>query len=1392
MLPLLLWTAAVMLFFWPLLSGRAHIANGDFSGQFHAFGLFQMRELAGGRFPLWSSGSFGGFPFAADPQSAVFYPLRWLTLLLSFPWRFPYYALQLEAVAHIWLAGAFTYLLAFDLTRRRAAALLAALAFGLGGYLTSYPILQLAILETITWLPLALLLLRRAILGRRPRPYLVAAALALALAATAGHPQTLMHVAYTAAAYYLFLARRQGWPWPSILKSGLLIVLIAVGGAFAALLPAARYVGETQRAVVGYEFVSSGLPLADYFQAVLPGAWTLWSPQYIGVAGLLFAAAALLGAKDAGPRAGASRAEILFWGGVALVAMWISLGDNGILFELVHRVAPGFSLFRQQERLAGVASFALALLAAQGFALWQESPGLERDQGNRFMRLRADATRPALFVSGLLLLAGVTLVAMGEQAGDAWQAGWLRQWLFLLPLAAIFLFVRPSRAAAAAVIALLVVDLFATINPAHLFTPGSPSVFWPRPAWLEPLLAEPDSRFDSQNLFHANLGELYALQDIRGISPLKPAVVAAYEGLPRRLRWQLLNVTHVLAPEPLEPGLTPLMPATESIAPGEAIAATLYRFEDALPRAWLSTEPLFAPDRDAALQAIQSANFDPARQVVLLASAEANAGDIAPVEDRGEVAISHVPRGLDLTVDANAASLLVISEFFRSGWQATIDGEPAPLLEANGGLMAVRVPAGQHGVALRFRPLDVPIGAAVSLITLATAVAVAWRRRSSVVIHPPQPNPFPLEQAEEEGALSMLAWGLSVPERRIGVGVMIGILLLGFGLRAFHIGDQELRGDEAFSYNFSRYELDEVVPNLIEQGDPHPPLHYLLLNVWVRMAGDSELALRYLSAVAGALFLASLYALGRRMGGPAGGLMTGLIAAGLAALSPGLIWLSQDARNQYALVLLFTSLATLVIVTPPRKTRLYWGLYLVACVLTAYTHYYGALVLAGHGLYLWFAPGRRKDLVPWAVTGLLALAVLSVWLFAALSSVLTAGQLGDPTYPELARHLTALGRDLVIGQALDQRLARWLFVLFAGLAAGGYIALRRSGRTAWAAMLAVWVLFPPYVIFLIRFSRGTFNSFYGSVVAPAWWLLVSAAVVAWLRGGGRRRAAAGLLLLSYALAAGLALNNYYFDPRHGRSLGYREVVAYLEERAGPDDALIIPYPDPGWDYYLRHTALTRHMLPAQRDETAAETEATLQEWASVYDRFWFIPYTRWDRENIVGRWLDYHTLREERTSQSRMDLFAYRPLNAAAAAMTTTDQAAAGEFRLNATHITIDGLAADPAEPTHAKPGDALEVTLLWEAIRPATRPATVFIHVLDTGGALVAQHDGIPAYGTRPVPTWQPGERILDRHELVLPETFTGQATIFAGLYDSETLAPVPFANGQATLPLAEIIVRP
>ncbi len=318
------WTAVWLLFFLPLLLRSQHIPGGDFSNQFHAFASFQAREMLAGHFPLWSPGSYAGIPFPADTQAAVFYLPRWLTILLGGPWGFPYYALELEALAHVWLAGIFTYLLAYDMTRRPAAGLVAALAFALGGYLLSYPVQQLAILETIAWLPLVLYLLRRAILTPQPRvPLLVGAALLFGLSLYAGHPQTFLHAAYLTAAYFLFLTWQARWAWRWVLGLGALFGAVAVGVSAAAWLPALQYAAETTRSDVGYAFVSSGFPLLDYVQTIVPGTLTLWSPQYGGLAAVALGLFAFFGRRhelERGNRPGSSRAEIIFWAVVALLA----------------------------------------------------------------------------------------------------------------------------------------------------------------------------------------------------------------------------------------------------------------------------------------------------------------------------------------------------------------------------------------------------------------------------------------------------------------------------------------------------------------------------------------------------------------------------------------------------------------------------------------------------------------------------------------------------------------------------------------------------------------------------------------------------------------------------------------------------------------------------------------------------------------------------------------------------------------------------------------------------------------------------------------------------------------------------------------------------------------
>jgi len=61
-------------------------------------------------------------------------------------------------------------------------------------------------------------------------------------------------------------------------------------------------------------------------------------------------------------------------------------------------------------------------------------------------------------------------------------------------------------------------------------------------------------------------------------------------------------------------------------------------------------------------------------------------------------------------------------------------------------------------------------------------------------------------------------------------------------------------------------------------------------------------------------------------------------------------------------------------------------------------------------------------------------------------------------------------------------------------------------------------------------------------------------------------------------------------------------------------------------------------------------------------------------------------------------------------------------------------------------------VTLRWHALKKPERDYTVFVHVLDAQGALMAQQDSPPRDGNYPTSLWDPGEVIDDPHPLSFP----------------------------------------
>jgi 4-amino-4-deoxy-L-arabinose transferase-like glycosyltransferase len=96
-----------------------------------------------------------------------------------------------------------------------------------------------------------------------------------------------------------------------------------------------------------------------------------------------------------------------------------------------------------------------------------------------------------------------------------------------------------------------------------------------------------------------------------------------------------------------------------------------------------------------------------------------------------------------------------------------------------------------------------------------------------------------------------------------------------------------------------------------------------------------------------------------------------------------------------------------------------------------------------------------------------------------------------------------------------------------------------------------------------------------------------------------------------------------------------------------------------------------------------------------------------------------------------------------------------------------------------------ITVKLQWRDLAPFSANYTVFVHVLDAGGKVVAQKDSQPVGGQRPTIQWQPGQVIDDQYVLELPKE---AQQIELGLYLQATGERLKLADGsdRVLLPLS------
>lgn len=603
--------------------------------------------------------------------------------------------------------------------------------------------------------------------------------------------------------------------------------------------------------------------------------------------------------------------------------------------------------------------------------------------------------------------------------------------------------------------------------------------------------------------------------------------------------------------------------------------------------------------------------------------------------------------------------------------------------------------------------------------------------------------------------------------------ILLVVVLCAFALRIYHLGEPSLHGDEAFVAQFAAQPSGELIASLGGH-EPHPPLYYFLLALWLRVAGASEFALRFLSLWWGMLLVPWAYDLGKRLGGERLGATTAL----LAAVNPYLVWHSQEARMYVVLATLAMASVALLVRAWQSGHRLLWWAWAAVTWLALFTHYFAAfLAVAEVGVLIVFLirPARRErraaQLMAWAVPLAVAVLFYLPWaLYVAPSMLAHEKSWIQPMGLEEFFRRTFVTYSL--GGTASPWAIRWLWPGFLLILAGGIVALARQ-RKREAAMMGSCLLTPLVIVYLLSLRRPMFHERYLIFVLPPYLLFLASGVTACARNVSHRSQPAAMALAAVPMAfligaAGLSLVNHYHDPDYAKSPPWREMVQIIQGQSQPADVVVQNYPDPSLTYYLAER-LPHALVPGHVPFSQQEVEKTLANLVNQYRRLWLVPTrsAEWDATGLVETWLDRHGDLADQQQFGSLRLRLY--LSPAAFLESGPPLARLGEtVRLLDYRLTYDS--------NLVRPGDVLYLTLYWQVGQPLTTSYKVFAHLLDPTGWIRGQRDNIPAGGTYPTTEWGPDEVIVDRYEIaVSSDAPPGVYRLAVGMYDGATLDRLP-----------------
>lgn len=460
---------------------------------------------------------------------------------------------------------------------------------------------------------------------------------------------------------------------------------------------------------------------------------------------------------------------------------------------------------------------------------------------------------------------------------------------------------------------------------------------------------------------------------------------------------------------------------------------------------------------------------------------------------------------------------------------------------------------------------------------------------------------------------------------------ILAILFLGLFLRIYHLSNESIWYDEAYSIKMATSSLHQSLEH-IAQYDKHPPLYYLLLRYWINLFGDTEFSTRFLSVIFGFFSIFMIYKVGSLIFDEEVGILSSLILG----LSTFHIYYSQEAR-MYSLMTLLTLLSIYFFVKLIRERSLIASIaYMLSSILLMYTHVYGLFIIIAENIYivtlfLFSKESRKLNFRIWILLQAILIALFTPWISALSKQVMAIESGFYITKPSIL----SIIQTFYISSG--SKLLLFLFIILSFFSVLTYEKIEggidwkdlfksiesyqlniRFSNVVRIYLLSVWLLTPIILPFIIsKVSGPIYRDKYTIAASLAFYILVAAGI----RNIDYKYIKLAIIAIIIVFSL-VSVRRYYTTINKQQ---WREVANYIDSNAKHGDLLLFNgfFTQTPFDYYSKRTDLNKRGFPKGWKDAHVDEENIKELGPTVEgnNRVWVILCYSGDSQGLIKKTL---------------------------------------------------------------------------------------------------------------------------------------------------------------------------